>query len=307
MAKTQIGIIFISLSSIILIYLIASIKPKNHLQRNIKKNDLIQRRKKNKNYQDTYYITEKDKNGNPTLRQRLIYGNIKIPAIMFLMIRIFITFTLAGFTATRASWYLSCVMGWVGWILVGAFLNHRIEKRFKDFDKDYPSYIQTMVSLLKSGMATMVAFEEAASELENDSLLKKEVKKVSDGLRAGTPEDIAIGRFACTIDHPEVELFVQAVLSGKKLGGSLSETLDRISKKARKKQIFRQNAKSAIGQQRVSMYLVMGILISIIVFIGWKSPELMAGLIEKSIIIEVGISLNIFSFYLMKKTSKIKL
>jgi Flp pilus assembly protein TadB len=129
---------------------------------------------------------------------------------------------------------LACLS--VGPITMRALLNRAVENRFLSFDKDYPSFLLSLVGLLKTGMNPMSAIEAASKGMEEHSLVKQEVDVMLERLRYGVPEDQSIGSFAEDIYHPEVELFVQALLLSRAVGGTLSDTLDRLARQVRKRQ-----------------------------------------------------------------------
>jgi Flp pilus assembly protein TadB len=101
-------------------------------------------------------------------------------------------------------------------------LRRSIEQRTRRFSNDYPQFLMTTVSLLKTGMTPSGALQEAALGLESESLVRKEVLSMIERIRVGMSEEKSIGGFAETIAHPEIELFVQSLLLGLRMGGELS-------------------------------------------------------------------------------------
>ncbi len=260
-------------------------------------------------YEDNDFIViERNKNGNLTLKQKIIYAGWHISPIIFNTIRGIVSVIFFLITKQFFSLFLSTIMAVVGFVIVTTILNKAMEKRSNAFDKDFASYLQSIVSLLKAGMNVTTAMEEGGGNLEEGSTVKKEVESLSSRLKSGVGEDEAIGRFANTIDYPEVELFVQAVILGNKLGGSLTQTLDRISEQCRKKQYFRESAVAAVGQSKGSLWIIMIILVGVLAFLSIKAPQMTDHLKTDTgkIILEAAIFLNLFAIYLMGKIVKIK-
>lgn len=160
-----------------------------------------------------------------------------------------------------------------GPILMGWLLNRSIDKRFVMFEKDYAAFLLSVVALLKTGMNTTTSLEMAAMDLEPGSLLRNEVETMVERTRVGVPEDQAIGNFGEDILHPEIELFVQALILSKQVGGNLSETLERLARQVRKRQYFRQQAFAAVGLQRASGYFILVILVGLEGFIAYSYPS----------------------------------
>jgi tight adherence protein B len=159
-------------------------------------------------------------------------------------------------------------------------LNRSIEKRFKAFDADYPQMLLSLVGLLKTGMNPMGALEAASKGLDDGSLVRQEIELMIERLRFGVSEDKSIGSFGEDIFHPEIELFVQALLLSRRVGGTLSDTLDRLAKQVRKRQYFRSAANAAVGLQRGSIWFILGILVSLEVYLYIVYPESITGAIN---------------------------
>lgn len=153
------------------------------------------------------------------------------------------------------------------------YVNRRIGKRFNAFDRDFAPFMLSLVGLLKTGMNIMSAIDAAAERLGPDSMLRLEVVRMLERLRFGVSEDHAIGAFAEGIDHPDVELFVQALLLSKRVGGSLSDTLERLARQARRRAQFRMQARAAVGQQRGSVWVIIVIIALIQVMMYFQMPE----------------------------------
>ena len=197
----------------------------------------------------------------------------------------------------------------LGPIIVNKIIERRIESRAKRFDTDFPQFLLSVTGMLKTGLNTIQALEAAASGLEEDSLVRQEVELMLERFRVGVPEDRSIGSFGEDIRQPEIELFVQALILSKRVGGSLSDTLDRLSKQIRKRQTFKLSASSSVSQQRGAIWVIIGLIVALQVFMlmtapsmvlgAWQSPSL-AGWAQGSLVIVV------FGVFLMNKITNIK-
>ncbi|GEM_PF-1963479 len=194
--------------------------------------------------------------------------------------------------------------------IVNGFLERAINKRFKAFDKDYPPFLLQYVSLLKTGMATIPGLEAAAKGLDVDSLMRAEVELLVDRLRLGLTEEQAINAFGEDIRHPELELFIQALLLSKRVGGQLSSTLERLAKQVRKRQQFRDEAVAAVGLEQNSMYAIALIMSLLMGYITFVQPELVLPALKDPSginILQWGVSLIILGFYWSGKVTNIKI
>jgi tight adherence protein B len=133
----------------------------------------------------------------------------------------------------------------------------------------------SVVGLLKTGMTPSGALETAARGLERNSLVREEVLLMLERIRLGILEDRSIGAFGADINHPEIELFVQALLLSYRVGGNLSESIERLSRQVRRRQYFKSSAHAAVGLQRGSIMLITIILIGLQAYIALIFPSLM--------------------------------
>lgn len=212
-----------------------------------------------------------------TLQKKLKFAQWKIPPIAFHVGELVVSLLVFGIVAMYFNIVLQGISLLSGPIFMRWLLNRQIEKRFKAFDADYPAFLLSVVGLLKTGMNTMSALEAAAQGLEPGSLVRSEIELMVERLRFGVSEDKSIGSFGEDIFHPEIELFVQALLLSRRVGGNLSDTLDRLAKQVRKRQYFRSSANAAVGMQRGSIWLIIGILIGMEVYLYFIYPEAVIG------------------------------
>ena len=244
-----------------------------------------------------------------TLVKRLKYAQLSMPPSMFYFLEVLISIVVASAVSIKFDWPIILLSLSAGPIFMNWFVNSYIDRRFSDFDLDYSPFLLSLVSMLKTGMGIINAMSSAASGLEPDSLVREEVELMIEKLRVGVPEDKAIGSFAETVYHPEIELFVQAVSLSKNLGGSLTDTLERLSQQVRKRQYFRDSAKAAVGMQKGSLIVLLVILFGIEVFLFIKSPDIVTGAINDDlgwIIWEGAIAVILIALYWISQVTKIR-
>jgi tight adherence protein B len=183
--------------------------------------------------------------------------------------------SLIAFLVTRLYFdtMLQVVSLFAGPLLLNWLLNRRINKRFMKFDSDFPQFLLSFVGMIKTGLNVTQALQAAASGLEEGSLVKREVDLMLERLRMGVSEERSIGSFGEDIYHPEIELFVQALLLSKRVGGNLSDTLDRLARQVRRRQYFRQSANAAVGQQRGSIWFILGVLAALELYLYFTWPQ----------------------------------
>lgn len=245
-----------------------------------------------------------------TLEKKLKYASWRIPPIAFVISKILISFSAMFITSRLFDLPIVLASGFLGPIIMNWLLNMFIDRKYKAFDKDYPSFLLNVVSMLKTGMNTITAIEAAAEGLDPDSSVKEEVRLMVERLRFGVSEDRSIGSFGEGIYHPEIELFVQALLLSRQVGGQLSDTLDRLSRQVRKRQHFRLDAQSAVGMQRGSIWVIIGIMLALEGFIYKSSPTLIVGAFEDDVgwlVWQTAIIIILLGIFWIRQVTKLKI
>lgn len=218
-------------------------------------------------------------NSSLTLEKRLKYARLPIPPLVFRISEVGISLFAFSIISLKFNTAIQVASLMSGPILMRWILNTMVDRRFKAFDADYPAFLSSVVGLLKTGMNPIAALEAAAQGMEDGSLVKIEVELMIERLRFGVSEDRSIGSFGEDIFHPEIELFVQALLLSRRVGGTLSDTLERLSKQVRKRQYFRNSAIAAVSMQRGSIWFIVGILVLLEVYLSVVFPESVWGTI----------------------------
>ena len=209
-----------------------------------------------------------------TLEKKLRYARWRLPPIGFYLISFVISLISVLISTQLFGLPIIIFSIFIGPIIMGGLLKFFMKKRFNAFDKDYPAFLLNTVSMLKIGMNTMTAIQSASDGLEDNSLVKEEVTLMLDRLKLGVSEDKSIGAFGEDVSHPEIELFVQAVILSRRLGGNLSDTLDRLASQVRKRQHFRKSAEAAVSLQKGSIWVLLGIMSALEIYILFTSPDL---------------------------------
>ena len=246
-----------------------------------------------------------------TLEKKLRYARLKLPPIVFILMQIFLSVVSIYILLLKCHPLFSFVLGGaVGPVLMNGILKAMMQRRASQFDRDFPAFLMSLVSLIKTGQNTMTAIETASLGLDINSTVREEVSLMIERLRLGVPEEQSIGSFAEDIYYNETELFVQALLLSRRVGGNLSESLERLAKQARKRQHFRQSAGAAVGMQRGSIWFILGVMVVLEGFLYMS----MSDAVIKSIVHptgwmawQVGISLIVCGLYWVRQITNIKI
>lgn len=244
-----------------------------------------------------------------TLVKKLKFAQWPISPLTFRVAQVILSSIAFYFTYMHLNRFFQLLSLFTGPLIMGWLISMFIERRFLAFDQDYPAFLLSLVGLLKTGMNPMGALEAAAQGLEEGSLVKQEVELMLERLRFGVSEDKSVGSFGEDIFHPEIELFVQALLLSRRVGGTLSDTLDRLAKQVRKRQYFRRSAVAAVGLQRGSIWFILGILFGLEVYLYFMFPESVIDAWKDDMGWQVwqgGIACIILGIYWVRQVTKIR-
>lgn len=260
---------------------------------------------------ETHLSQKKSSNNSKmTLDKKLRYAKWPITPIQFRAIQLFVTLFVFLPAYLHATIFIQLLALGLTPLVVGSVLDYAINLRFEAFDKDYPVLLLSYVSLLKTGMNAIQGLDAAAKGLEPESLVRAEVELLIERLRLGLTEEQAINAFGEDVAHPELELFVQSLILSRRVGGTLSLTLERLAKQVRKRQQFRKQAIAVVGMERSSLYmiaLIMGLLLGYLIF---TSPQLVLPAFSHPLgnkIFQCGIMMICFGFYWSRRVTNIKI
>ena len=222
-------------------------------------------------------LSEQNQSGT-SLEEKLRYAQLEsLPLYSVSLAQILISLTFFLLARLYLEWPLQVLALLTGPMIVNGLIERRIRHRVKRFDADFPQFLLSVVGMLKTGLNAVQALEAAADNLEEDSVVRQEVELMLERFRVGVPEDRSIGSFGEDIAQPEIELFVQALLLSRRVGGNLSETLDRLAKQVRKRHAFKLSATSTVAQQRGSIWVIVFIMVCVQIVMWKMQPQMVEG------------------------------
>lgn len=244
-----------------------------------------------------------------TLRKKLRYAQWRMRPQMFRLMELGVSVLACASASMVFNAVITGACAAAGPLLMHWRLNRAMQKRCRCFEADYASFLLSLIGLLKTGMNVMTALDVAARALDEGSLVKHEISMMLERLRCGVPEEKAIGEFADDINHTEIELFVQALLLSRRVGGNLSQTLDRLARQVRKRQHFRESAVAAVSMQRASIWCLLGIMAAMEGYLYFMYPPAVVGSLRDPLgweVWQVCILTILLGIYWLQQVTKIK-
>lgn len=189
-------------------------------------------------------------------------------------------------------------------------INKKIKDRARNFEKDYPAFLLSLASVVKTGKDPLQALCDSENIFNEGSLLQAEITKTKNQLEKGETEQEAINTFADSISHPDLKLFKAAFLLSRQEGSSISSCLQRLTKVTRHRQSFRRRIKSAVAMQKLSSYgiAISACLIALMQYV--TNPKAVISAINHplgSLVLLLGVSLIVIGITWMLLVSRIRI
>lgn len=165
--------------------------------------------------------------------------------------------------------FVSCIavfFGFVQGLLVGCFfvflqcisLKLLNRKRVLSFDRDYPAFLLSLRSSIRTGHDPLTALTRSGVLFNEGSVMRREIATISLGLEKGMTEEDALKNFALSVHHPDVPLFRVGFMLARIHGASLAPCIDRLVRTTRLRQSFRRKIASSVAMQKLSSFGVAG-------------------------------------------------
>jgi Flp pilus assembly protein TadB len=144
----------------------------------------------------------------------------------------------------------------VSWALggLGVFISvwQKARSHERDIERDLPALLTSIASSVRAGIDPLAAVIAAHEYLPRGSILSKELEQVGHALSEGRDEEMVLEQFLAVYRNQEAELFKRCLILSRRHGGSLAESLHRITKVARQRQSFRRKTRAALAMHRMS-------------------------------------------------------
>ena len=141
----------------------------------------------------------------------------------------------------------------IGW----AYLGHRIEKRRKMFESEFPDALSLIASSLSAGHTFLRAIQMMNSEAEGP--IAEEFGRVVSETELGAPLIDALDNMAERVDVRDVRWVVQAIKIQQSVGGKLADLLHTLADFIRAREEVRREVQVLTAEGRLSAYVLGGL------------------------------------------------
>lgn len=119
-------------------------------------------------------------------------------------------------------------------------------------DRDLPALLTSVASSVRAGTDPLSALLGAKDYFPKGTVLLDEIEKVRQGIHEGRDEEEVLEGFLTLYGIGDGELFKGCLILSRRHGGSLADSLHRITRVVRQRQSFRRKTKSALAMHRMS-------------------------------------------------------
>ncbi len=154
-----------------------------------------------------------------------------------------------------------------------AYLSHRISKRRKRFEEQFPEALTLIASSLSAGHTFLRAIQMMTQEAGGP--LAEEFGRVVAETELGDPLVDALARMAERLDMRDVDWVVQAIRIQQTVGGKLADLLHTLADFIRAREEIRREIDVLTAEGRVSAYVLGAMPAFLLFFISVMNPGYM--------------------------------
>lgn len=186
-------------------------------------------------------------------------------------ITIYISFTILAGTTNIAGIALSVSTAVA---IPHAWLKHRVKRRLKSFDQEFPKALGLIVRGLKAGLPLVDCLRIVSKDTRNP--VKKEFQSVIDEQALGMPLPDAIIRLSERIPLPDVNFLAIVVVIQSKTGGSLAEALLNLSETLAERRKLQGKIRAMSQEAKSSATIIGSLPLLVALTLHFLNPEYLA-------------------------------
>lgn len=213
------------------------------------------------------------------LERQLVAADSKMSAGEFLITRV--AAALGGFSVgflISGNIIGGLLLGIVGWIIPGMWLNRKLARRTKLFADQLPDMLTMLTGSLRSGYGVLYAMTLIEKEMPEPmaSEFGRVIRETALGYSIGDALDHLVER----VQNDDLALVVTAVHIQNEVGGSLAEVLETISRTIRERIELKGKIQALTSQQRATGSLLSGLPFAVGTLIFLMSPDYMSSILQ---------------------------
>jgi len=240
------------------------------------------------------------------LQKQIVYQNNSATS-KFARLCGFSVFFILGILFTLGNVFLALLLGILGVLVPKIYFKIKENKRLELFDKQLPRALTIMSNSLKSGSNIYQALEVVVEDLKPP--LSEEFEKVIREVKLGASLSQSIENLSKRVNSKEMKFVSNSIILVLESGGKLAEVLDNVSKLMKEREKFNLRVKAMTTQGRMSA-IVVGIM-PLVIFVAMYSmqPDMMNSFIKTGIgliLMALAVVLVIIGLIVVRRIVEIK-
>jgi tight adherence protein B len=176
-------------------------------------------------------------------------------------------------TAVTSRWVLGAIAFVVAPAVGIALLDHRITRRKKKFEEQFPDALSLIASSLSAGHTFLRSIQMMTQE--SPAPLSEEFGRVVNETQLGDPVVDALERMATRLQVRDVQWVVQAIRIQQHVGGKLADLLHTLADFIRAREEIRREVDVLTAEGRVSAWVLGGLPVFLLLAITAMNPSYM--------------------------------
>lgn len=182
------------------------------------------------------------------------------------------------------------------------YARHKAGKRVRQFEGQFPDFLEFVSRSMRAGHAFSVAIEMAYREFSDP--LAGEMRRAFEQQNLGQPLDIVLRKLAQRVPSMDVKFFVSAVLLQKRTGGNLAELLDKLAQLMRERFKLRARIRAVSAQGLMSGRILSAIPAGVAGLMFVVNPQYARFFIDDPAghtLIGVGLGMQLLGYLIIRK------
>jgi tight adherence protein B len=151
------------------------------------------------------------------------------------------------------------------------YVRRKAGRRVRDFEGQFPDFLEFISRSMRAGHAYSVAIEMAHREFSDP--VSAEFRRVFEEQNLGQPLDIVLRKLSQRVPSMDVQFFVSAVLLQKRTGGNLAELLDKLAQLIRERFKLRARIRAVSAQGLMSGRILSAIPVGVAALMFVVNPQ----------------------------------
>ncbi len=188
------------------------------------------------------------------------------------------------------------------------FVRHKRNRRFADFEEQFPDALDFLARSMRAGHAFTISLEMLGSESPDP--VGQEFRTLFNEQNLGAPIETALENLGARVPLLDVRLFISSVLLQRQTGGNLSEVLIRLGYIIRERFRLKGHVRAVSAHGRLTAIILSVLPIALVLGLTFIAPGYLKALADDpdgKWMIAGAIAGQILAYFIMRRIIDIKI